>query len=798
MQITIMLINSNLHTKSILFIQSMVLLALMGLFTIQHSFAEEQIHDYKLVEKLGRIQMKLVIFDGKKIVIPDDFSNRALQAYEELKEIEKTVKKVYQHQIANAYVDLSNFAVMAEDLSTAELFVRKAIEAYETTGNENILGYKIAYSNLGQILYEKGQFDAALDVLMNSKRLGVDLLKRGQYSGAAFDTVLIGELYEARGDDESANKAYHEALRIIATLGNPGFNTKSGVSPTNHIWPPLVKLAKYYNQQGEIDYSIFLLKIAINYIQKDRGFLSKVFKSASIDIAHEKSHYKQLIEMLINKGRITEAMEILRMLKEAEYYNYLKQDKAIKYDPRQERATFNAIEAEANDIFKTLFKKPVEDRKTKGTKYIMSEYDKKMSDEFFQRLEDIQLLFSRNKKKISTLSEGDPTQDIKYEYVKGVESKSGIQAAILSYVVLDEKIILVLHTPDNIFVKTVVINNDYLISIINEFSNNIRKMYSDIKEVSQTLYRYLIDPVSTILKEQGVQALILDLDDNLRAIPFSALYDGKEWLIQEYAISRLSNTTLKTFVKNDVRGWKVAGMGVSREYKGYDSLAFVPEELDNIIKTDLNDDNGYFDGDILLNDEFTVESIKNAAASNYKIIHFATHFEINPYSESSSRLLIGDGSTLSLEDFRKGEFDFSNINLITLSACKTGERGIITTSHSVEVEGLGLTLHKNGAKSVLATLWSVYDKSTTLFMREFYSLYSKNNIEKSFAIRKTQLKFITNDINENIDNISAVNLNEVRNSEAMSLSKKEKSDKLKMSFSHPYYWAPFILMGEWQ
>jgi len=786
-QITIMLINSNLHTKSMLFIQSTVLLALMGLFTIQYSFAEEQIYDYKLVEKLGRLQMKLVIFDGKKIVIPDDFSNRALQAYEELKEVEKSVQKVYQHQIANAYVDLSNFAVMAEDLSTAELFVRKAIEVYETTGNENILGYKIAYSNLGQILYEKGQFDIALDVLMNSKRLGVDLLKRGQYSGAAFETVLIGEIYEARGDGESANKAYHEALRIIATLGSPGFSTKSGASPTNHIWPPLVKLAKYYNQQGEIDYSIFLLKIAINYIQKDRGFLSKVFKSASIDIAHEKSHYKQLIEMLIDKGRIAEAMEILRMLKEAEYYNYLKQDKAIKYDPRQERATFNANESEANKIFQILFKKPVEDRKTKGTKYVMSEYDKKMSDEFFQRLENIRLLFSRDtNKKISSLSEGDPTQDIKYEYVKGVESKSGIQAAILSYVVLDEKIILILHTPDNIFVKTVVINNDYLISLISEFSNNIRKTYTDIKEVSQTLYRYLIDPVSTILKEQGVQALILDLDDNLRAIPFSALYDGKEWLIQEYAISRLSNTTLKTFVKNDVRGWKVAGMGVSREYKGYDSLAFVPEELDNIIKTDLNDNNGYFDGDILLNDEFTVESIKNAAASNYKIIHFATHFEINPYSESSSRLLIGDGSTLSLEDFRKGEFDFSNINLITLSACKTGESGIITTSHSVEVEGLGLTLHKNGAKSVLATLWSVYDRSTALFMREFYSLYSKNNIEKSFAIRKTQIKFITSDFNKSVRDMFGGN------------SQDNKSDNFKINYSHPYYWAPFILMGEWQ
>ncbi len=770
-----------------LFIQSTVLLALMGLFTIQYSFAEEQIYDYKLVEKLGRLQMKLVIFDGKKIVIPDDFSNRALQAYEELKEVEKSVQKVYQHQIANAYVDLSNFAVMAEDLSTAELFVRKAIEVYETTGNENILGYKIAYSNLGQILYEKGQFDIALDVLMNSKRLGVDLLKRGQYSGAAFETVLIGEIYEARGDGESANKAYHEALRIIATLGSPGFSTKSGASPTNHIWPPLVKLAKYYNQQGEIDYSIFLLKIAINYIQKDRGFLSKVFKSASIDIAHEKSHYKQLIEMLIDKGRIAEAMEILRMLKEAEYYNYLKQDKAIKYDPRQERATFNANESEANKIFQILFKKPVEDRKTKGTKYVMSEYDKKMSDEFFQRLENIRLLFSRDtNKKISSLSEGDPTQDIKYEYVKGVESKSGIQAAILSYVVLDEKIILILHTPDNIFVKTVVINNDYLISLISEFSNNIRKTYTDIKEVSQTLYRYLIDPVSTILKEQGVQALILDLDDNLRAIPFSALYDGKEWLIQEYAISRLSNTTLKTFVKNDVRGWKVAGMGVSREYKGYDSLAFVPEELDNIIKTDLNDNNGYFDGDILLNDEFTVESIKNAAASNYKIIHFATHFEINPYSESSSRLLIGDGSTLSLEDFRKGEFDFSNINLITLSACKTGESGIITTSHSVEVEGLGLTLHKNGAKSVLATLWSVYDRSTALFMREFYSLYSKNNIEKSFAIRKTQIKFITSDFNKSVRDMFGGN------------SQDNKSDNFKINYSHPYYWAPFILMGEWQ
>jgi CHAT domain-containing protein len=116
------------------------------------------------------------------------------------------------------------------------------------------------------------------------------------------------------------------------------------------------------------------------------------------------------------------------------------------------------------------------------------------------------------------------------------------------------------------------------------------------------------------------------------------------------------------------------------------------------------------------------------------------------------------------------EISFEDVELLTLSACNTA-LGI--EGDGREVDGLGILAQRKGAKAVMATLWSVYDPSTSALMRNFYRGWtSGTGVSKAEALRRAQVAFL-------------------HGAEA---SEEGSSAK----YAHPYYWAPFILIGNWQ
>jgi CHAT domain-containing protein len=107
-----------------------------------------------------------------------------------------------------------------------------------------------------------------------------------------------------------------------------------------------------------------------------------------------------------------------------------------------------------------------------------------------------------------------------------------------------------------------------------------------------------------------------------------------------------------------------------------------------------------------------------------------------------------------------------------------------------EVDGLGMTAQYNGAKAVISSLWSVNDASTGQLMADFYKRWADGagKVMKVEALRQAQLDMLHGNINGN-GNGSASG----RGFEAV-----ENAAPVPAGFSHPYYWAPFVLMGNWQ
>ena len=113
-------------------------------------------------------------------------------------------------------------------------------------------------------------------------------------------------------------------------------------------------------------------------------------------------------------------------------------------------------------------------------------------------------------------------------------------------------------------------------------------------------------------------------------------------------------------------------------------------------------------------------------------------------------------------EIRTQNYRFDNVDLLTLSACDTGLGGG-RDAQGREIEGFGVLAQQQGAKAVLATLWRVADQSTSALMAEMYKLREEKKLTKIEALRQAQQSLLS-----------------------------------QPRYSHPFYWAPFILMGNWK
>ena len=177
-------------------------------------------------------------------------------------------------------------------------------------------------------------------------------------------------------------------------------------------------------------------------------------------------------------------------------------------------------------------------------------------------------------------------------------------------------------------------------------------------------------------------------------------------------------------------------------------------------------------------------------------MHIASHFQFSPGNETNSALLLGDGTFLSLAQIKSLPNVFGGVDLLTLSACNTATGG--AGANGKEVEGFGVLAQRQGAKAVVASLWPVADRSTKLLMQEFYrARESQVDVSKIVALREAQLKLLRGEITTEATQSTS---RQITHDDAPPGAVKRplfKADP-KAPFAHPYYWAPFILIGNWK
>ena len=269
---------------------------------------------------------------------------------------------------------------------------------------------------------------------------------------------------------------------------------------------------------------------------------------------------------------------------------------------------------------------------------------------------------------------------------------------------------------------------------------------------AHALYRWLLMPVEPTLQRWGIKTLITVPDPALRTIPFAALHDGKQFVVERYALATVPGMQLIDPRPLPVHEGKALLSGVSVSVQGYPALGHVDTELRQLHQS--------LGGTVLRNELFTRERLERELTDpRYTIAHIASHGEFSG-DVRDSFVLTHDGKVQvdQLARYIGANRRHDNpLDLLTLSACQTA------AGDARAALGLAGITVKAGTRSALASLWAIHDEATSLLMDEFYRQLKAPGTSKAAALQRAQQK---------LTGITR--------------------------YRHPGYWSAFVLIGSWQ
>jgi CHAT domain-containing protein len=289
-----------------------------------------------------------------------------------------------------------------------------------------------------------------------------------------------------------------------------------------------------------------------------------------------------------------------------------------------------------------------------------------------------------------------------------------------------------------------------------------------------------LNPSNADLAAAGVETIIYAPDGALRYIPLAALHDGDQWLVERFRINNITAVSLEEWDtppagERRILAGAFADQTTEYEVGGtpFQGLPYAGKEVE-ILQTTMPSTTALFDGNFSLNRVLDDIGLAN-------VLHFATHAAVMPGDASESFILFGNGDAPNLRDISNWSLD--NVDLVVLSACETGLGGFDNSGE--QILGLGYQFQNQGARAVIASLWQVNDGGTQALMNAFYSALQEQNMSKAEALRQAQIALITNNYDPVGGKRGTIEIISTETGEPITSSR----------LSHPYYWAPFILIG---
>ncbi|MFZ2024126.1 MAG: CHAT domain-containing protein [Terracidiphilus sp.] len=584
-----------------------------------------------------------------------------------------------------------------------------------------------------------------------------------------------------------------------------------------------------FRDQHHLEEAIFFGMEAVSAYQTVRQNISEMDKDLQAGFAQSKSMtYRILAELLVETGRLGEAEQILDLLKEQELKDVVRDtapDRAPKLaslslTPVQERAqsamvalkdpalTFEQQSEEAAALEEKTALTPAEDARLKvltadldqGNLVVLSGF----ASGLYRVLEQ------------PAVAAGTAPGAAAQSYLQDTLVKLGPRVLAIRILLGDDHAYEIVVTADTRRKIELPASSADLRTKALETLRILAQRDADPRPQLAQLYAMIVAPLEADLKAletspgaaNTAPTLLWSLDDALRYLPMAALYDGRHYLLERFnnvlftpeSYGHLTDVPLASAPS-------VLAMGLSISYGGLPALPGVLPELESIVRDPtVPQSHGPMAGKLLRDDQFTLAAVKTelGEGNGFSVVHIASHFVVETGGGGEPYLMLGgekagteQGFAWPLSDLENSPVAFRGTRLLTLSACSTAKD--YTSRNGIEMDSLGMVAQQKDAEAVLATLWDVNDASTSRLMSDFYARWLKNpETGKGEALRQAQLAlFRSQPASDNAHGRRGFET-ESGNESAPGQAAAANENSPSLGYSHPYYWAPFVLIGNFK
>ncbi len=622
-------------------------------------------------------------------------------------------------------------------------------------------------NNIGGVYDSLGQHEQALDYYQRSLSTRQEI---GDRAGEGESLNNIGSIYRRLGQNETALDFFWQSLSIQREIGN---RVGEGATLTN-IGVVYNDLRKYklaldylqqalaihqeigdqveegiilahtgfaYEQLGDADQAITFYQQAIDAFEPIQRSLGVEELKASFASKHLDT-YEQLINLLWAEGHFEEAFNYAERARGWAFLDQLVGGAVNFRAGANRKLMVREQELKAEIAIQraqlvTLLNRPGEDRDAEAISTTQVELAA-LEKDYANLLIQLQILSP----KVAALVSVDVAS------LANIQALLDVDTTLIEYFVTKESILVFVITRDTFEPVALEVSREDLTKIITQFRDFA--VLNDPHPISlQQLHVWLIASLKPYLTNPVIGFIPHDI---LYHIPFAALTNGERYLIDDYALFVLPSANALPFLQERRKPdtGTLLAVGNPTTATRLPNLPFAQQEVERIADM--------YGTQALIGPNAT-ETAVWSQASEASILHLATyavHNQANPLFNALH--LTGDSQNDGrLEVYEIYNLDLEKTTLVTLSM---DESAIDKSNRIDSIFGLSRPFFYAGTPSVMGSLWNVDDEATNLLMTEFYQ-HLKRGENKAEALRQAQMT--------------------VRN-----------------DFAHPYYWAGFTLMGDYQ
>ncbi|WP_445664002.1 CHAT domain-containing protein [Fodinibius sp. AD559] len=784
------------------------------------------------LSNIGRVYVELSLYDRAL-----EYHNRSLKIRQEIGSV---------HLLANIYNQIGRVQRNLANYDQALVSYKQALDNSRQASTPKLTASIL--NNLGLLYKKLSEYDKAIGYYEQSLAIS----EKTSGPGSIATTINnIGQLYWEQGNKKEAASYYRKALKLREQIGNPydiasSLNSMLKLTIGQEDFKQAISYANRLKAMGDSTDSYDMLQKATSYLgrigqaqNRDEEALQHFKK------AHSYSQYlsprRQLAPIkdlarqyhkLGSDSAVTYGQKAINIIEQhrsnAGALSDLKSGYFGKHsDFYTEVAswvlTYTSDVARAYKLVEQAKARALSDELAKASQNIDEQLPEKIRLERNQKRNRIDQLYSQLESTVSAQKREELRQKIRdaeldyasYENelrsehprLKALQSPKPIslqqaqnsvdgQTAILEYALAGNELLAFMISRNNVRVETISRSNNTeelateLTTMVTDFKDAILSNASRTKLRSEStlLYNLLFKPFEGDL--ENYSNLTIVPDGALAYLPFEAISQGDQYLIENFNIKYVPSLTSLTLLKDPETPTRkdllaVAGSNFVRN----NERGLQRDNLNNLPSTLIEVDSiaTHFKNASILKDEQVSEGTlkRLLRQNNYQYLHLATHGIIDENQPNRSGLALStdsDISASSAEDgmLRSSEIFGMNINsdMVVLSACNTGLGKMVGGEGML---GMQRSFFYAGTSTVVVSLWNVYDRSTASFMNEFYKSLLQQDTSRSWV--DGALRWIGWE----------------QSIPFGAKAKAMREAKLKMIkhplFNHPVYWAPFIVVG---